>query len=227
MGCARLWPHPLAVGKREMLISSVGAGLGLMLAGWISHFILGEVNLWFIAPMGASAVLLFGVPNSPLAQLVDRRRQCAGGDGGCLRRSADPRSGPGLRRCGGGGHRPDVQAALPASPGGAVALTAILGGPGIHQMGYHFVLYPVLLNSVLLAALAILFNNLAGRRYPHALAPAEAKPANLPIDAVSITRADLHEALMEGDLFDIDEDDLQEILLRAEQLAHQRQSKTA
>ena len=59
---------PLAVGKREMLISSVGAGLGLMLAGWISHFILGEVNLWFIAPMGASAVLLFGVPNSPLAQ---------------------------------------------------------------------------------------------------------------------------------------------------------------
>lgn len=79
-----------------------------------------------------------------------------------------------------------------------MALTAILGGPGIHQMGYHFVLYPVLLNSVLLAALAILFNNLAGRRYPHALAPAEAKPANLPIDAVSITRADLHEALMEG-----------------------------
>ena len=107
-----------------------------------------------------------------------------------------------------------------------MALTAILGGPGIHQMGYHFVLYPVLLNSVLLAALAILFNNLAGRRYPHALAPAEAKPANLPIDAVAITRADLHEALME-DLFDIDEDDLQEILLRAEQLAHQRQSKTA
>lgn len=228
VGCARLWPHPLAVGKREMLISSVGAGLGLMLAGWISHFILGEVNLWFIAPMGASAVLLFGVPNSPLAQpLVDRRRQCAGGDGGCLRRSADP--DPGLA-CG-------VAAAVAIGlmfklrclhpPGGAVALTAILGGPGIHQMGYHFVLYPVLLNSVLLAALAILFNNLAGRRYPHALAPAEAKPANLPIDAVSITRADLHEALMEGDLFDIDEDDLQEILLRAEQLAHQRQSKTA
>ncbi|MGQ6014743.1 HPP family protein [Serratia sp. IR-2025] len=197
VGCARLWPHPLAVGKREMLISSVGAGLGLMLAGWISHFILGEVNLWFIAPMGASAVLLIpdpglacGVAAAVAIGLMFKLR--------CLH-----------------------------PPGGAVALTAILGGPGIHQMGYHFVLYPVLLNSVLLAALAILFNNLAGRRYPHALAPAEAKPANLPIDAVSITRADLHEALMEGDLFDIDEDDLQEILLRAEQLAHQRQSKTA
>lgn len=29
---------------------------------------------------------------------------------------------------------------------------------------------------------------------------------------------------MQGELFDIDEDDLQEILLRAEQLAHQRQN---
>ena len=92
VGCARLW-HPLAVGKREMLISSVGAGLGLMLAGWISHFILGEVNLWFIAPMGASAVLLFGVPNSrwrspgrSSAAMRWRRRWC-------LRRSADPDPG--------------------------------------------------------------------------------------------------------------------------------------
>lgn len=207
VGVARLWPHPLAVGKREMLISSVGAGLGLMLAGWISHFILGEVNLWFIAPMGASAVLLFGVPNSPLAQpwsIVGGNALAAtvGVSVGLL--IPDP--------------------GLACGVAAAVALTAILGGPGIHQMGYHFVLYPVLLNSVLLA---ILFNNLAGRRYPHALAPAEAKPANLPIDAVAITRADLHEALMEGDLFDIDEDDLQEILLRAEQLAHQRQSKAA
>ncbi len=207
VGVARLWPHPLAVGKREMLISSVGAGLGLMLAGWISHFILGEVNLWFIAPMGASAVLLFGVPNSPLAQPWS----IVGGN--ALAATVGVSAGLLI---------PD-----PGLACGAVALTAILGGPGIHQMGYHFVLYPVLLNSVLLAALAILFNNLAGRRYPHALAPAEAKPANLPIDAVAITRADLHEALMEGDLFDIDEDDLQEILLRAEQLAHQRQSKAA
>lgn len=228
VGCARLWPHPLAVGKREMLISSVGAGLGLMLAGWISHFILGEVNLWFIAPMGASAVLLFGVPNSPLAQpwsIVGGNALAAtvGVSAGLL--IPDPGLACGVAAAVAIGLMFKLRCLHP--PGGAVALTAILGGPGIHQMGYHFVLYPVLLNSVLLAALAILFNNLAGRRYPHALAPAEAKPTNLPIDAVSITRADLHEALMEGDLFDIDEDDLQEILLRAEQLAHQRQSKAA
>ena len=107
-----------------------------------------------------------------------------------------------------------------------MALTAILGGPGIHQMGYHFVLYPVLLNSVLLAALAILFNN--GR----ATLPARAG-AGGGQTGQSADRCRFHHPRRSargadgGDLFDIDEDDLQEILLRAEQLAHQRQSKTA
>lgn len=225
VGCARLWPHPLAVGKKEILLSSVGAGLGLMIAGWISHFVLGEVNLWFIAPMGASAVLLFGVPNSPLAQpwsIVGGNISAAAVGVSTSLLIADPGLACGVAAALAIGLMFKLRCLHP--PGGAVALTAILGGPGIHQLGYSFVLYPVLLNSVLLALLAIVFNNLAGRRYPHPLAPTEAKPANLPIDAVSITRADLHEALMQGELFDIDEDDLQEILLRAEQLAHQRKS---
>ncbi|CAI1073218.1 HPP family protein [Serratia entomophila] len=225
VGCARLWPHPLAVGKKEILLSSLGAGLGLTIASWVSHFILGEVNLWFIAPMGASAVLLFGVPNSPLAQpwsIVGGNTLAAAVGVSCGLLIADPGLACGLAACLAIGLMFRLRCLHP--PGGAVALTAILGGPGVHQMGYHFVLYPVLLNSLLLAALAVLFNNLAGRRYPHTLAPAEAKPANLPIDAVSITRADLHQALMQGELFDIDEDDLQEILLRAEQLAHRRQN---
>ncbi|OJH85157.1 putative transmembrane protein [Serratia marcescens] len=151
MRVARLWPHPLAVGKREMLISSVGAGLGLMLAGWISHFILGEVNLWFIAPMGASAVLLFGVPNSPLAQpwsIVGGNALAAtvGVSVGLL--IPDPGLACGAAAAVAIGLMFKLRCLHP--PGGAVALTAILGGPGIHQMGYHFVLYPVLLNSVLL-----------------------------------------------------------------------------
>lgn len=225
LGCARLWPHPLAVSKKEILLSSVGAGLGLMISGWISHFVLGEVNLWFIAPMGASAVLLFGVPNSPLAQpwsIVGGNMSAAAVGVSTSLLIADPGLVCGVAAALAIGLMFKLRCLHP--PGGAVALTAILGGPGIHQLGYSFVLYPVLLNSVLLALLAIIFNNLAGRRYPHPLASAEAKPANLPIDAVSITRADLHEALMQGELFDIDEDDLQEILLRAEQLAHQRQN---
>lgn len=102
-----------------------------------------------------------------------------------------------------------------------MALTAILGGDVVKQLGYAFVWSPVLLNSVLMALLAIVFNNLMGRRYPHALSPAEAKPEPVPLD-VPITRADLHQALMDGEFLDIDEDDLQAVLQRAEQLAQQR-----
>ena len=64
----RFWPQPLAVARKQMVLASVGAGVGLLLTSLFSHWLLGEINLWFVAPMGASAVLLFGVPNSPLAQ---------------------------------------------------------------------------------------------------------------------------------------------------------------
>ena len=106
-------------------------------------------------------------------------------------------------------------------PGGAVALTAILGGAGVHSEGYHFVLTPVLLNSLMLALLAIVFNNLVGRRYPHPLAAEEVKPRAVPL-GISVTREDIHAALLEGQFLDIDEDDVQELLENIEQQARQR-----
>lgn len=64
----RLKPHALPVARKHILLGSIGAGTGLAVTSMFSHWLLGEMNLWFIAPMGASAVLLFGVPSSPLAQ---------------------------------------------------------------------------------------------------------------------------------------------------------------
>ncbi len=71
----RLKPHALPVARKHILLGSIGAGTGLAVTSMFSHWLLGEMNLWFIAPMGASAVLLFGVPSSPLAQ----RGQSSGG----------------------------------------------------------------------------------------------------------------------------------------------------
>ena len=54
----------------ELLRSGLGAGLGLAVAG----VIVGLVDHWFphslflFAPLGATAVLVFAVPSSPLAQ---------------------------------------------------------------------------------------------------------------------------------------------------------------
>lgn len=220
---ARLWPHPLPGGKKQMVIASIGAGLGLMITSLTSHWLLGEVNLWFVAPMGASAVLLFGLPNSPLAQpwSIVGGNMVAGVVGVTTALwVSHPALACGIAAC--------VTIVLMFQlrclhpPSGAVALTAILGGNGVQQLGYHFILTPVLLNSVCLALLALLFNNLAGRRYPHPLAATETKAPPVVID-VPITREDLHQALESGEVLDIDEDDLQQLLQRAEEIAVLRQ----
>jgi len=206
-----------------MVIASIGAGLGLMITSLTSHWLLGEVNLWFVAPMGASAVLLFGLPNSPLAQpwSIVGGNMVAGVVGVTTALwVSHPALACGIAAC--------VTIVLMFQlrclhpPSGAVALTAILGGNGVQQLGYHFILTPVLLNSVCLALLALLFNNLAGRRYPHPLAATETKAPPVVID-VPITREDLHQALESGEVLDIDEDDLQQLLQRAEEIAVLRQ----
>ena len=58
-------PHP-----REVLRASAGAALGLaVLAAFLFSVLVDKgTGLFLIAPLGASAVLMFAVPNSPLAQ---------------------------------------------------------------------------------------------------------------------------------------------------------------
>ena len=62
------WPAPLPVSLRERTLSGIGALLGLLATEIVSRSVLGASIPWFVAPMGASAVLLFAVPASPLAQ---------------------------------------------------------------------------------------------------------------------------------------------------------------
>ncbi|MDA3946765.1 MAG: HPP family protein [Helicobacteraceae bacterium] len=54
-------------------------------------------------------------------------------------------------------------------PGGATALVAIVGSPQTHQLGYWFVLSPVLLDSVILLIIGLVINNMSAnpkRHYP-------------------------------------------------------------
>ena len=74
---------------------------------------------------------------------------------------------------------------------------------------------------MMLALLAIIFNNLVGRRYPHSLAAEEVKPNVVPL-GIPVTREDIHAALLDGQFLDIDEDDVQELLENIEQKARRR-----
>ena len=56
------------VDARERTRDVAGAVLGLLLTGGFSWWAWGADSVWLGAPMGASAVLLFAVPSSPLAQ---------------------------------------------------------------------------------------------------------------------------------------------------------------
>ncbi|MGG4774930.1 HPP family protein [Paenalcaligenes sp. Me52] len=56
---------PPAPPLKFIFISSVGAALAIAITGWLSVL---SGTPWLMAPFGASCVLAFGVPDSPLAQ---------------------------------------------------------------------------------------------------------------------------------------------------------------
>lgn len=66
----RLIPEAVTVSYRERARAVAGAFIGILVTGLIGHFFVnGSPGLpALIAPMGASAVLLFAIPSSPLAQ---------------------------------------------------------------------------------------------------------------------------------------------------------------
>ena len=93
-------------------------------------------------------------------------------------------------------------------PGGATALSAVIGGEGVHSLGYHFVLTPVLLNVLVIVVVAVLFNYpFAWRRYPAAWKKRAARKDT--VLKPSISHEDLVYALSEVDSFiDVSEHDL-------------------
>lgn len=229
----RLWdrlraccPAALPMGPRELWLGSLGIGLGLWLTGWLSRQALGEMDPWLIAPMGASAVLLFLLPASPLAQPWAIL-------GGNLISALIGVSCAQLL-----GHSVAVAAlagALAAAamlalrclhpPGGAVALTAVLGSPSVQLLGYGFAFWPVGINSAFMLLVALLFNNLSGHRYPHrGGAGGRVRGTRDPAPSLrGSLKEDLDLALASfGERLDIDREDLEEIVLRASLQAQNR-----
>jgi hypothetical protein len=93
-------------------------------------------------------------------------------------------------------------------PGGATALSAVVGGAGVHELGYQFVLTPVLFNVLVIFTVAVLFNYpFAWRRYPAQLKKSPARV--IAVHKPPISHEDLVYALSEVDSFiDVSEQDL-------------------
>lgn len=224
-GLSAFAPAPLGASARDKFLGAVGALLGLLCTEWIARHALGEANPWFIAPMGASAVLAFAAPASPLAQPWSLM---AGNVSAALVGVffAQWLPDPGLAAACAAAAAIAVMFSLRClhPPSGAVALTAVLGGPSIAKLGYAYALYPVALNSAVLLCIAIVFNGVFRRNYPHrhvGMAPAALNAAAA--TRLGFTGADLDDALRShGQLLDISREDLADIVLEAERRASLR-----
>jgi CBS domain-containing membrane protein len=225
-----LLPPRASVSRRERLRAGSGALLGILLTGLASAWFVDSTvtALWLMAPMGASAVLLFGVPASPLAQpwsIVGGNLIAAVIGVACAKLIGAP-----------------IVAAAAAiffsivamstlrclhPPSGAVALTAVLGGAEIHAAGFGFVAMPVALNTVLLLASAVIYNSTTGRRYPHGQQAEAPHPHQtrdgLPTERLGFTPDDLQAALRDYDqVLDVSVDDLEALFHRTEMNAFRR-----
>lgn len=217
-------PPPLAGSRREFFLASLGAMVGLLLTQVLAHRWLGTFDAWFIAPMGAAAVLLFAVPASPLAQpwpVIAGNTVAALVGVACFGWLGATAAAAAV--AGGSAIAAMILLRCLHPPAGAVAVTAVLGGPAVHHLGYAFATELVPLNAVLLLLSAVALNNLAGRRYPHAASPRAHATADAPPTERLVTRADLQAALATyGEPLDVDVEDLEAIFSRAQLRAGER-----
>ncbi|HEY4252387.1 MAG TPA: HPP family protein [Roseomonas sp.] len=209
---------------RDRLLACLGALVGIALTGCLSGLLFGQTPAipFIVAPVGASAVLLFAVPASPLAQpwsIIGGNTVSALVGVAVARVIHDPVLAIGV----------GVSLAIAAMsftrslhpPGGAAALTAIIGGPAVTASGFLFPFIPVALNSMLLVALGIAFHRFSRHAYPHkapAAPPSTHRTRDAPAEArMGFQPADIDAALaMLDETFDIDRGDLVRLLRQVE-----------
>ena len=227
--------HALIRGKSpirpiDALRAGAGALLGLVFAGLLGRFIGGGdwLHPLLVAPIGASAVLVFGVPASPLAQ----PRSVIGGNVvsalvGITAALLIPSPWVAAPVGVGGAIAAMMLLGCLHPPGGAVALISVIGGAAVTKAGYMFALSPVALDSVLLVGASVAWGKLTGHSYPHRV---PAAPANVhgtkdaaPGARIGYSPTDLDVALARyGELLDVSREDLDALFREVELSAAQR-----
>lgn len=215
---ANLWPARLHVDGQERWRALIGSGCGILFTALLCRWWAGpdlSTLPWLMAPIGASAVLIFAVPASPLAQ----PRAVIGGTTLsalvgvlCAKAIVDTAMAGAVAVALAIGLMFLLRCLHP--PGGAAALLAATTGVSL-----PFLLFPVLANCVLLVLAGIVYNSLTGKRYPHRAEPLP-KVSGSPS---RFTAADLDIALAHyNQVLDISRDDLGKLLHQAESAAYQR-----
>lgn len=143
--------------NKEIYVSIVGAFIATLCASFFSFSILQvENNAMVLASTGASAMLIFGIPNSPVSQpwpLVGGHLISAFIGVSCCYLIDNPIVASSAA----------IGVAMLAMhhtgsmhpPGGATAVTAVVGGSMVQELGYYFLIVPVFFNSIILLSIAM------------------------------------------------------------------------
>lgn len=214
-------PHPAS--HAEKLISTTGGFVGILLVLVVSSQVLDFHGATLVvASMGASAVLLFATPHSPLSQpwsLIGGHLISALIGITCAKLITNPLYAGAIAVALSIGAMHYLRCLHP--PGGATALVTVMGGEQVHALGYGFLITPVLINVLIILTVAIAANYpFRWRRYPEWLSVTPDVPGIIQETAVNdlhaekymIAHSDLVYALSEIDSFiDVTEEDLLKI----------------
>ena len=161
---------PKRVPFHEIIWSAIGCFLGIAsiyMVGHLQGFGL-EDSIFLVGSFGASAILIYGVPDGPLSQ----PRNLVGGHvfSAIVGVSCAMLFSTTMIAAAAAVASAVVIMHLTRSvhpPGGATALIAVIGGQNIHDLGYWYVITPIASGAILMLIVALLTNNLSPqRRYP-------------------------------------------------------------
>lgn len=218
-----LFVAPLHVDNKERFRAFFGVSFGLLVTALVSRWLyvgnLGGIAAapaaWLVAPIGASAIIVFALPASPMAQpwsVLGGNTMSALVGVVCANAIADPAVAASVA----------VGCAVALMfllrclhpPGGAVALLVVI----LHVTSYKFALFPVFFNAAVLVLAGVLYNNLTGRRYPH-----RQKLVATTTTTSRFSDTDLDIALTRyNQIMDVSPDDLKALLHHAELASYQR-----
>lgn len=162
-------PVVAQVSPQEAIRAGFGAFVGLFVTGLfvLSPHVDMTTGLYLVAPFGATSVLLFAIPNSPLAQpwsaVIGNTAAALVGVATCIL-------------------VPDATLRIPIAvgvaiavtmlcravhpPAGAVAMTAAMSPDAVAHLGFLFALFPIATGTLALVGIAAIYARLTGRRYP-------------------------------------------------------------
>ena len=218
------WLHRLAPcagpsSNRDWLRAVLGCGFALGLCMPLCAWLFGVDTMLRIGPpLAASALLAIAVPSSPLAQPWSLL------GGNLVAALVGLLLGHWL------GHSwPQASLSMVVAvllmlglrclhpPSTAMAFSLAVGGPLVDQHLLHLLL-PVGVASLALIGVALVYNNLTRRRWPHVHHTAAVEPGG-----ARFTRSDLDAALAHyNQVLDISREDLQDLLQHAEAAAYRR-----